>query len=89
MNFKKIIVLLLIVALMFSLAACGGQQSQQENKNQEAEGEKILRYSYPTSPADFDPINLNELYAYHVVRLMYNGLTDRTPEGKLNHYTLV
>lgn len=58
MNFKKIIVLLLIVALMFSLAACGGQQSQQENKNQEAEGEKILRYSYPTSPADFDPINL-------------------------------
>jgi oligopeptide transport system substrate-binding protein len=45
--------------------------------------QKILRCAYTTSPSTLDPITTQELYSYYVVRQMYNGLTDRTPDGSL------
>jgi oligopeptide transport system substrate-binding protein len=76
MKFKTAAALIPVIVFVLLGIACS------ENiKN--SGGAKIVRCAFTSSPSTLDPITTQELYSYYVVRQMYNGLTDRTPEGDL------
>ena len=77
MKKHKILAFLIVICLLFSVIGCG------ENDKQAQSTDKVMRYSLTSSPASMDPTTTSELFSYYIVRQMYNGLTDRTPEGNL------
>ena len=68
--------LIAAITFVFFEIACSGNTKI-------SSGAKILRCAFTSSPSTLDPMTTQELYSYYVVRQMYNGLTDRTPEGNL------
>ena len=72
----------LIIALMFTTAGCGSSNTAAAGKGDQKKKTE-LRYSITDDPATMDPTSTSEIISYDLVRQLYNGLTDRTPEGKL------
>ena len=75
------LVVALITAFMFTMTGCGSNKAS-AGKNEQKKLE-TLRYSIPDDPATMDPTSTSEIISYEMVRQLYNGLTDRTPEGKV------
>lgn len=96
MKTKKVLSLLaiivIIITLIISAAGCGKtpqesdvekSSAKQDNEKSEADVEQVMRYAFSAAPGSMEPITTNELYSFYIVRQIYNGLTDRTPEGGL------
>lgn len=89
MKLKRLLAVLLVLTMVASLIACGSKTANVDTPEQaageaqqETQEEKILRYGVSMSPGSIDPTNLKDIFSYEMVRQSYNGLTDRTPEGK-------
>lgn len=78
MRYKHWSVLALIVLLCLGLlSGCGSNKASESTAAQQ-----ILHYGISMGPGSIDPTNLKDITSYDMARQVYNGLTDRTPEGK-------
>ncbi len=86
MKLKRILALLLALTMIFSFSACSKKQTPNDNSTDGASVtesvDQILRYRVFQSPGSIDPTNLKDIFSYEMVRQAYNGLADRTPDGK-------
>ncbi len=75
----------LFVSIMLTiiLAVTGCGNSKKAGSEKESKTPKVLRYSICEEPATMDPTATFEILSYALDRQLYNGLTDRTVEGKV------